>query len=867
MQAKKTTNERALNTSDSSNLAASSATQAALQASAVITPSSSAPASNFVSAELLVQFNDGVGAAGRAKALAAISGNVVEVVWSESAHDNAAKLLRVKISANLPTEKAIQILSQQAGVKFAEQNYIVSTQATSNDPSYTKDSTTLWGMHGDQTGSLFGTGADEVWAAGYTGDKSTVVGIIDSGIDYRHPDLYLNIWLNQNEISSTLKTSLVDSDSDGLITFRDLNSSQNASYVSDLNNNGYIDAGDLLNDIRWENGVDEDGNGYRDDLVGWDFVNNDNDPLDDNNHGTHVGGTIGGIGGNGTGVVGVNWETQMMGLKFLGSTGSGAISNAIRALDYYTNISNQATAASNFVGTNNSWGGGGYTQGMLDAIIRTAQSGNLFVAAAGNSTSNNDAVASYPSNYSTQSALGWDAVVAVASITSSGVLSSFSSYGNTTVDLAAPGSNIMSTLPNGTYGAFNGTSMATPHVAGALALIASAMPNATAQECLAILQQCVTYKADLAGSLAWDGYLDIGKLLGLLPSNSLNPNVSAIEFSDIALKSGDVSNIKITFSEAVTGFDISDIGIANNLGSLSGFNTADNKVFNVQFTPATNTEAKNVALTILDDSYTSADGSRSGNGKISAPFNIDTKAPTASISMSDLNLTSGETATVSFSFSEAVVGFTVTDVTVSNGNLSAFAAVNSNNWTAIFTPTKGIVVNTNAIQLNANSYTDSAGNFGGAAISANYTVDTSINLVVGTDASNTLVGTAGKDILNGVPANSTLFGRGSKDTMTGQGGADIFVLGTQGKVFYNDGRANNLGTSDYADIRDFATGVDKLQLAQNKYLFNSATVNKVTGTGVYWDINANNRVDSADEMIGFLAGVTNFNSAGDVIFV
>ena len=348
------------------------------------------------------------------------------------------------------------------GAVIAEVNFMMAPDATpamekveihiavaSNDPGYTGG--TLWGMLGD-TGAVqnaYGSQANEAWAAGFTGSTKTVVGVIDTGIDYTHPDLYLNIWLNQREIPTTLRASLSDIDTDGLITFRDLNGSANASYVIDYNGNGRIEAGDLLNDVRWENGADEDGNGYRDDLIGWDFVNNDNDPYDDNGHGTHVGGTIGGIGGNGIGVAGVNWAVQMVALKFLSASGSGSSSGAISAVNYFTDASIRATATENFVATNNSWGGGGYSQALNDAIARGAQRDILFVAAAGNSTSNNDVTANYPSNYNTTAAAGYDAVVAVASITSAGALSSFSSYGATTVDIAAPGSSIYSTLPGG----------------------------------------------------------------------------------------------------------------------------------------------------------------------------------------------------------------------------------------------------------------------------------------------------------------------------------------------------------------------------------------------------------------------------------
>ena len=388
----------------------------------------------------------------------------------------------------------------------------------SNDPKYTDGG--LWGMYGDTTpiANAYGSQAGEAWAAGYTGSGKGIVGVIDTGIDYTHPDLYLNVWLNQGEISNALRPTLADVDLDGLITFHDLNNVANATRVTDINLNGYVDAGDLLNDVRWENSIDENGNGYVDDLVGWDFSNNDNDPFDDNSHGTHVSGTIGAIGGNGSGVVGVNWAVQMVGLKFLSATGSGATSGAILALDYFTNAATQASAGENFIATNNSWGGGGASQGLTDAITRAARQDILFIAAAGNEATNNDVNANYPSNISTTTTAGYEAVIAVASLTASGRLSSFSNFGATTVDLAAPGSSIYSTLPGGTYGSYSGTSMATPHVTGAAALYAALHPTASAAQIQQALLASAAPTTSLTSVTASGGRLDIGTLMGLLPS-------------------------------------------------------------------------------------------------------------------------------------------------------------------------------------------------------------------------------------------------------------------------------------------------------------------------------------------------------------
>ena len=470
------------------------------------------PAPAYVAGELLVQFAPGVGAAARAAALSAVGGSAREVLRDDAPGQSGGALLRVALAPGLTEDKVAEILARRPDVQFAEKNWIVRDAATSNDVAYTGGS--LWGMYGDQTSpaNAYGSQAGEAWTAGAIGAAKMVVGVIDTGIAYAHQDLYLNVWLNQREIPSALRPSLSDSDLDGTITFRDLNHGANSGYVSDLNGNGRIDAGDLLADTRWENGLDDDANGYRDDLIGWDFVNNDNDPFDDNNHGTHVSGTIGAMGGNGTGVVGVAWSVAIMGLKFLGADGSGAISNAALALDYYTSASKVASGQ-DFVATNNSWGGGGYSSTMQGAIDRTATAGNLFIAAAGNSTVNTDATANYPSNYSTLSSAGYEAVISVASITSAGGLSSFSNYGSKTVDLGAPGSSIYSTLANGTYGTMSGTSMATPHVTGAAVLYAAQNPTASAAAIRDAMLASATPTDALAGKTVTGGRLDVQKML------------------------------------------------------------------------------------------------------------------------------------------------------------------------------------------------------------------------------------------------------------------------------------------------------------------------------------------------------------------
>lgn len=606
--------------------------------------------------EILVQFSKGATAAEKQAAIASVKGTVKEVVRAEDAYGGDLILVKLPSAA---AAGELETISRSPGVRFAEPNWSVGAQAISNDPHFSDGS--LWGMYGDGTSpaNSFGSQAGEAWASDYVGKSTVVVGNIDTGIDYTHPDLFLNIWLNQGELPQGM--TLQDTDSDGLITFRDLNNSANSGAVSDLNRNGRIDAGDLLNDARWENGTDQDGNGYVDDLIGWDFVNNDNDPYDDNGHGTHTAGTIGAVGGNSVGVAGVNWNVQIMSLKFLSASGSGTTAGAIKALDYYTTAStiDQTRGwSSEFVATNNSWGGGGYSLSMSDAIVRSARQDALFIAAAGNGGSdgvgdNNDAVANYPSNYSTQSSLGFESVVAVAALTSSGGLASYSNYGPTTVDIGAPGSAIRSTAPGGGYATYSGTSMASPHVTGAIALYASKYPTANAAQLRSALMAGAAPTSSLANKTVSGGRLDVGAMLN-------------------------------------------------------------------------------------------------GAGPAPAPSGV------------------------------TIYGTTKND------------------------------------NINGSNYADT---------------------------------------LSGVPAAGADLGRGTIDTLTGREGKDLFVLGDARGRFYDDGRANNSGRSDYALINDFIPGSDKIQLKAGAYFLSNTTVNGVSGAGIFFDSNGNGSLGNLDEMIGLVKGV------------
>jgi len=451
-------------------------------------------ASDFAPGELVIQYDPNM-----APSLMVTNQQLgVEVLQEiDPVQRDAATVARVRVPVGKDVMGLAQELSSMPGVLSAEPNWILKKSDVSNDPSYSNGQ--LWGMYSDDspiaygasgTTNTYGSGAEEAWGAGYIGSNQVVIGVIDEGIDISHQDLQQNIWVNPGEV-----------------------------------------AGD---------GVDNDGNGRIDDINGWDFFNNDRTVYDGGSgdtHGTHVAGTIGAIGGNGTGVAGVNWNVKMISAKFLGANG-GSTTGAIQAIDYLVDL--KVNRGVNIVAMNNSWGGGGYSSALHAAIIRAANAGILFVAAAGNASSNNDATANYPSNYSTlvaatgQPAASYESVIAVASTTSTGGLSSFSNYGATQVDIGAPGSSILSTLPGNTYGIYSGTSMATPHVTGAVGLLAAAKPTSSAAAIRESLLASAIPTSSLAGKTVTGGRLSVLDAINYSPV----PKVSIASASRLEGNSG-----------------------------------------------------------------------------------------------------------------------------------------------------------------------------------------------------------------------------------------------------------------------------------------------------------------------------------------
>lgn len=328
--------------------------------------------------------------------------SLVEAVRSEGAQNKDD-------SNDEPCEK----LLQDGLVEYCEDNFEIQLQAVPSDPYLIAQ----WVFSGSSTLDI---GARKAWDIS-TGSKDTVVAVIDTGVDYSHPDLAANIWTNPGEIAG--------------------------------------------------NGIDDDQNGFIDDLHGVNTAAANGDPLDDNGHGTHVAGIIGAVGNNGIGVSGVNWQVSIVAVKFLSGGGAGRLYDLLKGLSYLADLKRRGF---NIAAVNMSWVTATYSQALYDGLAEVGNEGILLVAAAGNISADNDATPLYPASFDLPQLLS------VAALDNNGALASFSNYGAQSVHIAAPGVGIFSTFPGASYVNLSGTSMATPFVAGAAALIHALRPESSA---------------------------------------------------------------------------------------------------------------------------------------------------------------------------------------------------------------------------------------------------------------------------------------------------------------------------------------------------------------------------------------------------
>ena len=418
--------------------------------------------------------------------------NVGATVEKDLSTGSSTRLQLVQLPNGTDVQSAIAAYESNPEVLYAEPDYVLSivpdqagsgitTLPSAQTLSIPSDSdfSSQWSFH--NTGQTGGTpGADIAAPAAWnlsTGSDSIVVAVIDTGVQYTHRDLSANIWNNTDEIPG--------------------------------------------------NALDDDGNGYVDDVRGWNFVNNTPDPKDDNSHGTHVSGTIGAVGNNALGVAGVNWHVRIMPLKALDRDGIGLTSDLISAIEYAN--ANGASVISN------SWGGGSKNQALNDTL---AASTAVVVCAAGNYGDNNDLTPFYPASYSGNN------IIAVAATDHSDVLESYSNYGLNSVDLAAPGMNIYSTTLEGNYSLKSGTSMATPHVSGVVALIKAVNPSLNALQIKTIILSTVDSKPSLTGKVVSGGRLNAYKALVTTPpvlNASFTANTTA-GTAPLAVQFTDTSN-------------------------------------------------------------------------------------------------------------------------------------------------------------------------------------------------------------------------------------------------------------------------------------------------------------------------------------
>jgi hypothetical protein len=413
---------------------------------------------DHVPGEIVVKFRDAASSrAGYVKVLHALNTRLgAQAIQTVKPLETDPSVAVIQMQEDKMTSSALHVLEGEPAVLYSEPNYIYhtmvmaeSTQGTPNDANFAKQWNMYNGGQKDAAGKTGVPGIDinilPLWQQGIVGKKDVVVAVIDTGIQWDHPDLKNNLYTNPDEVANNRK--------------------------------------------------DDDDNGYADDIHGWNFIKNSPNSNDDNGHGTHCAGVIGAAGNNRIGVSGVNWKVSLMPLKFLSSMGSGSMTDAVNAINYARKMKVNVMS--------NSWGGGGFSQTVYDAVKAASDAGILFVAAAGNDGKDNDGSSpSYPASYDLPN------IVSVAAIDNNEKLAKFSNYGATKVHVAAPGVNIFSTYKGGKYKSLSGTSMAAPHVAGVAALILSESSNLTAEEVKSRLIKTSASASALSGKVVSQGRVD-----------------------------------------------------------------------------------------------------------------------------------------------------------------------------------------------------------------------------------------------------------------------------------------------------------------------------------------------------------------------
>jgi len=555
---------------------------------------------------VLVKFSSNVGNNSRARSI-----ENAGLTAQEGNFNLVPGLSLTQAKPGLTINETLEALSNDPNVAYAEPDYIYTISVLPNDSMFSQQ----WGLNNNGNNDI---DAPEAWDI-TTGSNQVIIAVIDSGVDYTHPDLQANIWTNPGEIAG--------------------------------------------------NNRDDDNNGFIDDVRGWDFGSNDNDPMDENDHGTHVAGVIGASGNNNRGVTGINWNVQIMPLKFMNAAGQGSTSAAINSLQYA--VDNGARVS------NNSWGGGAFSQSLFDAIQNANRQNHLFVAASGNDGVNTDGGNNYPSTYNLPN------IISVAASNQNDALTNFSNFGSTTVDLAAPGQAILSTVRAGSYQSMQGTSMAAPFVSGVAGLVLSQNTGLT----VAQVKAAILDNVDPIGALS-NRVLTGGRL------NALNA------VSGVGSAPAPIQNVEITAPQSAQ-IPVGDTMVLNATGGDGNFtwNSSNTNVATISRTGVlTAQQAGTTQITATD-----------GAGIVSGALSITITRPANATLVITPNQTNpiALNETLSLSVSGGTAPYTwqssnTTIATISTGTLSTQLASVSPNRVGSF---RVIVTDANNNQTQSNIIT------------------------------------------------------------------------------------------------------------------------------------------------------------------